>query len=204
MADDSFIEKLFVFKFPTCTTNQDYTIEIPLKIPYRGNVKELTYRVMSSFKLPCYVETDLMNSLSETVEKWTQEYYDERDDKLIDAAVRGELDVERIVKDWERAYKTKTVEYAEPIGTTDEELFAAAYHRLVHSPSLEPILQAEHKYGKDVTEVIQIRDGEYEQLTQKLDFLHYITFYILILLRLGCFETITSVRSRFYKNAQNF
>ncbi|XP_015112334.1 protein C12orf4 homolog [Diachasma alloeum] len=167
MAEDPFVEKLFVFKFPTCTTNEDYTLEIPIKIPYRGNVTEFAYRIMSSFKLPPYVETDLMNSLDETVDKWTQEYYDERDDKLIDAAINGELDVERIVKDWEKAYKTKTVEYAEPIGTTDEELFAAAYHRLVHSPSLEPILQAEHKYGKDVTEVIQIRDGEYEQLTQK-------------------------------------
>uniref|UniRef100_A0A0C9RB08 CL004_0 protein n=1 Tax=Fopius arisanus TaxID=64838 RepID=A0A0C9RB08_9HYME len=167
MDNDLSIEKLFVFKFPTCTTNEDYALEIPIRIPYHGNVTEFAYRIMSSFKLPSYVETDLMDSLTENVGKWTQEYYDDRDDKLIDAAINGKLDVERIVKDWEKAYKTKTVEYAEPIGTTDEELFAAAYHRLVHSPSLEPILQAEHKYGKDVTEVIQIRDGEYEQLTQK-------------------------------------
>ncbi|XP_063971996.1 protein C12orf4 homolog [Diachasmimorpha longicaudata] len=167
MAENPYVEKLFVFEFPTCTTNENYTLEIPIKIPYRGNVTEFAYRVMSSFKLPPYVETDLMNSLAEAVDKWTQEYYDERDDKLIDAAINGELDVEKIVKEWEKAYKTKTVEYAEPIGTTDEELFAAAYHRLVHSPSLDPILQAEHKYGKDVTEVIQIRDGEYDQLTQK-------------------------------------
>lgn len=168
MADDNYVEKLYTYKYPTCTTNQDYTLEIPLKIPHHGSIKELAYRIMSSFKLPCYIEEDLIKSLDETVKKWTQNYYDERDDKLIESATTGNIEIEKIIKAWEKVYKEKTAEYAEPIGTTDEELFAAAYHRLVHSPSLEPILHAEHKYGKDVTEVIQIRNLEYEQLTQKL------------------------------------
>lgn len=172
MADDNYVEKMYTYKFPTCSTNQNYTLEIPIKIPYHSSIKELAHRVMGSFKLPCYIETDLMNSLEHTVKQWTQEFYDNRDEKLIEAAQSGELELEKIIKTWEKAYKEKTVEYAEPMGTTDEELFAAAYHRLVHSPSLEPILQAEHKYGKDVTEVIQIRDSEYEQLTQK--YLYYL------------------------------
>ncbi|KAK0078515.1 hypothetical protein PV325_002398 [Microctonus aethiopoides] len=167
MADDNYVEKLYIYKYPTCTTNQDYTLEIPLKIPHHGSIKELAYRIMSSFKLPCYIEEDLIKSLDETVKEWTQNYYDERDDKLIESATTGNIEIEKIIKAWEKVYKEKTAEYAEPIGTTDEELFAAAYHRLVHSPSLEPILHAEHKYGKDVTEVIQIRNLEYEQLTQK-------------------------------------
>ncbi|XP_008217219.1 protein C12orf4 homolog isoform X2 [Nasonia vitripennis] len=122
---------------------------------------------MSSFKLPCYVEIELLNSLETSIKEWTTKFHDERSEKLIDAAKNGDLDVEEIIKNWEKVYKQKTAEYAEPMGTTDEELFAAAYHRLVHSPSLEPILQAEHKFGKDVTEVINMRDKDYNQLTQK-------------------------------------
>ena len=167
---EEYTEKTFVFNFPTCTTNENYTLEIPLRIPYTGSVKELTHRIMSAFKLPCYVENDLLISLQSTVKQLSLEFYDERAEKLIDNARNGELDVEEIIKNMEKAYKLKTVEYAEPMGTTDEELFAAAYHRLVHSPSLEPILQAEHKYGKDVTEVIQSRDFDYEHLTKTFVF----------------------------------
>lgn len=168
MAEEESTVQTFLFKFPTCTTNEEYNLEIPLRIPYNGSVKELMHRIMTSFKLPCYVEKDLLDSLQVAVKELTLKFYDERAEKLIDAACSGDLDVEEIIKNMEKAYKQKTVEYAEPMGTTDEELFAAAYHRLVHSPSLEPILQAEHKYGKDVTEVIQMRDSDYEQLTKKL------------------------------------
>lgn len=164
---EEFIEKTFVFKFPTCTSDQEYTLEIPVKIPYEGCKKELVHRLMSSFKLPCYVEADLLSSLESTIKEWTLKFHDDKAEKLINSAKDGSLDVEEIIKKWEKVYKLKTAEYADPIGTTDEELFAAAYHRLVHSPSLEPILQAEHKFGKDVTEVIKMRDKDYEQLTQK-------------------------------------
>ncbi|OXU24826.1 hypothetical protein TSAR_007592 [Trichomalopsis sarcophagae] len=165
--EEEYVEETFVFKFPTCTTNEEYTLQIPIKIPFRGSVKELVHRIMSSFKLPCYVEIELLNSLETRIKEWTTKFHDERSEKLIDAAKNGDLDVEEIIKNWEKVYKQKTAEYAEPMGTTDEELFAAAYHRLVHSPSLEPILQAEHKFGKDVTEVINMRDKDYDQLTQK-------------------------------------
>lgn len=161
------VEKLFIFKFPTCATNQEYTLEVPLEIPYHGSIKELVHRIMQSFKLPFYVESDLLNSLETSIKEWTLKFHDDKAEKLITAVKGGELDVEEIIKKWEKLYKETTSEYAEPIGTTDEELFAAAYHRLVHSPSLEPILQAEHKFGKDVTEVIKMRDKDYEHLTDK-------------------------------------
>lgn len=166
-AEEECVEKTFVYKFPACTTNQEYTLEVPIRIPYHGSIKELMHRVMSSFKLPCYVESDLLESLRRGIEELTLQFHDEKAEKLIEAAKAGTLDLEDIIKNWEKIYKQKTVEYSDPIGTTDEELFAAAYHRLVHSPSLEPILQAEHKFGRDVTEVIQMRDTGYEHLTQK-------------------------------------
>ncbi|XP_051171120.1 protein C12orf4 homolog [Leptopilina boulardi] len=164
---EDYIENSFVFTFPTCTTNQEHKLEIPLRIPFQGSIKELVHRTMLAFKLPSYIEKDLFESLESTVKNLTLKFYDEKAEKYIDAAVEGDLDVEEIIKNWEKMYKQKTVEYAEPLGTTDEELFAAAYHRLVHSPSLEPILQAEHKYGGDVTKVTEMRNAAQEQLTRK-------------------------------------
>jgi len=55
-ADQEAVERTFVFKFPTCTTKQEYKLEVPIYIPYSGSIKELTQRLISSFKLPCYVE----------------------------------------------------------------------------------------------------------------------------------------------------
>ena len=188
MPEDEFVEKTFIYKFPTCTTNQEYVLEVPLKIPYGGNVKELMYRIMSSFKLPCYVESDLLQSLEHAIKTLTLEFYDEKAEKALEDTISGNLDIEDIIKNWEKTYKQKTAEYADPIGTTDEELFAAAYHKLVHSPSLEPILQAEHKFGRDVTEVIQMRDSHYEQLTQKLVAIlyHVVKNFLYIFLTLLC------------------
>lgn len=54
--DQEAVERTFVFKFPTCTTKQEYRLEVPIYIPYSGSIKELTQRLISSFKLPCYVE----------------------------------------------------------------------------------------------------------------------------------------------------
>jgi hypothetical protein len=54
--DQETVERTFVFKFPTCTTKQEYKLEVPIYIPYSGSIKELTQRLITSFKLPCYVE----------------------------------------------------------------------------------------------------------------------------------------------------
>ncbi|KYM96432.1 PREDICTED: protein C12orf4 homolog [Cyphomyrmex costatus] len=166
-AEEEYVERTFVYKFSTCTTNQEYTLEIPLKIPYHGSIKELMHRIMSSFKLPCYVESDLLKSLQRDIKEFTLQFHDEKAEKFMEAAKAGSLDLEEIIKNWEKIYKQKTVEYSDPIGTTDEELFAAAYHRLVHSPSLERILQEEHQRGRNVTKVIRMRNTAYEYLTQQ-------------------------------------
>jgi hypothetical protein len=54
--DQETVERTFVFKFPTCTTKQEYKLEVPIYVPYSGSIKELSQRLISSFKLPCYVE----------------------------------------------------------------------------------------------------------------------------------------------------
>lgn len=51
------ISKNFVFKFPTCTTNQEYELEVPVEIPFYGDVTELTERIISVFDIPIYVKS---------------------------------------------------------------------------------------------------------------------------------------------------
>ncbi|XP_069673035.1 FERRY endosomal RAB5 effector complex subunit 3 isoform X2 [Periplaneta americana] len=166
-ADQESIETLFVFKFPTCTTKQESTVEVPIYIPYSGSIKELTQRIISSFKLPCYVEKDMQPALDEFVKKETMKYYDDVSEKLIQNAKDGEIDVDEIIKTWEKTFKEETVEYADPHGATDEELFSTVYHRLVHSPALETMLQVEHSYALAVRELTGQRDEQVTALTQK-------------------------------------
>lgn len=61
----------------------------------------------------------------------------------------------------------ETAEYADPRGSTDEELFATVYHKLVHSPALEAMLQVEHSYSIAVNEMTTQRDDELATLTER-------------------------------------
>ncbi|VVC90049.1 unnamed protein product [Leptidea sinapis] len=55
-----------------------------------------------------------------------------------------------IIKNWEKSFKDNVLEYAEQKGSSDEEVFAAAYHKLVHSPALDTIMQVESSYANTV------------------------------------------------------
>ncbi|XP_066995761.1 ferry endosomal RAB5 effector complex subunit 3 isoform X3 [Anabrus simplex] len=66
-----------------------------------------------------------------------------------------------------RMLKKETIEYAERRGATDEELFSTVYHKLVHSPALEAILQVEHSYALAVRELTGQRDEQVAALTSK-------------------------------------
>lgn len=64
-------------------------------------------------------------------------------------------------------FAQETVEYADPRGSTDEELFATVYHKLVHSPALEAMLQVEHSYSLAINEMTCQRDDELTLLTDR-------------------------------------
>lgn len=64
-------------------------------------------------------------------------------------------------------FKENIVEYAEQKGTSDEEIFAAAYHKLVHSPALETILQVENSYAQTVISTLESQDADIKNLTQR-------------------------------------
>lgn len=51
--------------------------------------------------------------------------------------------------------------------TDDIELFSTVYHKLVHSPALETILQVENSYSLETQEIIQARDQDLAELSTK-------------------------------------
>ncbi|XP_046973011.1 protein C12orf4 homolog isoform X1 [Vanessa cardui] len=160
--------KTFEFSFPTCTNEELlYKLEVPVQIPYDGSTRELVQRVLKMFHIPVYLEDELNEKLAEFVSEETKNFHNERDAKLIDQFKNNELDVESVIKNWEKQFKENVVDFAEQKGTSDEEVFAAAYHKLVHSPALETIMQVESSYAKTVMNMLKNRDEDIQKLTQK-------------------------------------
>ncbi|CAH0720983.1 unnamed protein product, partial [Brenthis ino] len=162
------VSKTFIFSYPTCT-NEDllYTLEVPMEIPYAGSTRELVQRLINMFNLPVYIEDDLNEKLAQFVSEETKTFHNERDAKLLDQLKNNELNVDGIVKNWEKLFKENVVDFAEQKGSSDEEVFAAAYHKLVHSPALETIMQVESAYAKTVMDMLKNRDEDIEKLTKR-------------------------------------
>lgn len=114
-----------------------------------------------------YYFTELNEKLAQFVAEETKNFHNERDKKLLNQLKNSEINVEGIIKNWEKLFKDNVMEFAEQKGTSDEEVFAAAYHKLVHSPALETILQVENSYAKTVMNTLKSRDEDIEKLTQK-------------------------------------
>ncbi|XP_061723241.1 LOW QUALITY PROTEIN: protein C12orf4 homolog [Cydia pomonella] len=167
--------KTFKFSYPTCT-NEDvfFHLEVPVQIPgARSGGRELVQRAMAMFHVPVYLEDELNEKLAQFIAEESKKFHDERDAQLL-AALRGgegggnlEGGAEGAVKRWERRFKEHVREYAEQKDTSDEEVFAAMYHKLVHSPALETVLRAEAGYAAEVRAATAARDADVKQLTQR-------------------------------------
>ncbi|XP_034253168.1 protein C12orf4 homolog [Thrips palmi] len=161
------VEKKFMFEFPTLTTDDKHQFEVPIHIPFSGNIRELAQRLITLFKVPVYIEKDLEEKLKSFVDKETLLFHDTVAEDALKKAQNGEIDAEEVIKKFERLFKEETAEYADPRGSTDEELFATVYHKLVHSPALEGMLQVEHSYSIAVNEMTTQRDDELASLTER-------------------------------------
>ncbi|KAJ0170965.1 hypothetical protein K1T71_013737 [Dendrolimus kikuchii] len=158
--------KIFKYSYPTCTNKEIlYKLEVPVEIPHNGSTRELVQRVLKMFHIPVYLEEELNERLAQFVSEETKNFHNERDEKLLNQLKNSEINVEGIVKNWEKLFKDNVVEFAEQKGTPDEEVFAAAYHKLVHSPALETILQVENSYAKTVMNTLKNRDDDIAKLT---------------------------------------
>lgn len=59
------------------------------------------------------------------------------------------------------------VEFGEKRCASDEELFATAYHKLVHSPALETMLQLEHMYSKTIRQKTEEKNNLIKKLSDR-------------------------------------
>ncbi|XP_013196140.1 protein C12orf4 homolog [Amyelois transitella] len=162
------LTKNFKYSFPTCTNEEIlFKLDVPVEIPYSGCTRELVQRVINMFHIPVYLEDELNEKLAEFVATETKNFHNDRDEKLINQLKNSELNVDGIVKNWEKMFKENVMEFAEQKGTSDEEVFAAAYHKLVHSPALETILQVENSYAKTVSSMLKNRDEDVQKMTER-------------------------------------
>lgn len=130
--------------------NCEYGFEHNVSIPCEDPVSELVYILIIRHNLPIYVEKELTEDLQKFIKECSTEYFNEETTKLITDAKENKINLEDITKEWENIFKEEMAEYGECRCASDDELFATAYHKMVHSPALETMLQLEHMYSKTV------------------------------------------------------
>ncbi|XP_017775002.1 PREDICTED: protein C12orf4 [Nicrophorus vespilloides] len=142
------------------------TITTYINIPYEGSIEELAHVLILNEKLPKYMAKDLIKSLSQFIEKHTIILEDEHITKLL-LNGKESTDFEDVTKEWEKLIKEEMAEYGEQRCASDEELFATAYHKMVHSRALETMLQLEHMYAKIVRKRCEEKNRQINDMSEK-------------------------------------
>lgn len=119
----------------------------------------------SSFrKTQFFLISDLEEKLKRFVETENQAYYDDCDEELLGRARDGSIDIEEIIKNYEKLYKEEIADPSEIVGPNDDEIFAQSFHTLVHSSSLPAILQKEKTYADVIANLNRKMNEEMETL----------------------------------------
>ncbi|KAK9891392.1 hypothetical protein WA026_014633 [Henosepilachna vigintioctopunctata] len=147
--------------------NYEKLIEKEIPIPYTKSVQELAYILITKYELPKYIEKELVKDLTDFIEEKERQFYDTYLEDEISRAKKDPEFLEDLTKQWEKLFKEETAEFADKKCTSDEELFASAYHKLVHSPALETILSVEHLYAKAVRRRTDQKDAFIQDLSEK-------------------------------------
>ncbi|XP_044256776.1 protein C12orf4 homolog isoform X2 [Tribolium madens] len=147
--------------------HDDKPFEVDIKIPFEGSVGELAHVLILKNNLPIYVEKDLADKLSQFISDWSIKHNNEHTAALIDDARNDKTNIDEITKEWEKLMREETAEYGERRCASDEELFATAYHKMVHSPALETMLQLEHMYSKTVRAKTEEKNKCIQNLSMK-------------------------------------
>lgn len=142
-----------------------YPIDFPL---FHETINELAHRIAEE-KMPPLMVTldahlDIQRKLSEFYNTENQKNADAEDEKLLNSARLGAIDIDALVETMDNKYKDEVIEFATKIGPSDDEIFAQSFHRLVHSSSLMDILRKEQNYAKIMIEMTKHRDNEVNAL----------------------------------------
>ncbi|XP_044533535.1 protein C12orf4 homolog [Gracilinanus agilis] len=158
-------EREFVYKFNV--GSQCCELKVPLKFPVQENPNNLHGRLMLLHNLPCFIENDLKESLSQFVEEESLRDYDREAEAALEALKTGEVDVHELTSAWAKTYTETTLEHARPEEPSWDEDFADVYHDLIHSPASETLLNLEHNYFVSISELIGERDVELKKLRER-------------------------------------
>ncbi|ELV09163.1 hypothetical protein TREES_T100006096 [Tupaia chinensis] len=120
--------------------------------------------------LPCFIENDLKEALSQFIEEESLQDYDRDAEASLEAVKSGEVDLHQLAGTWAKAYAETTLEHARPEEPSWDEDFADVYHDLIHSPASETLLNLEHNYFVSISELIGERDVELKKLRERLLF----------------------------------
>ncbi|XP_056630066.1 protein C12orf4 [Diorhabda sublineata] len=147
--------------------NCEYGFEHSILIPCEDPVNELVYILIIRHNLPIYVEKELTEDIQKFIKERSTEYFNEETSKLITDAKENIINLEDITKEWENILKEEMAEYGECRCASDDELFATAYHKMVHSPALETMLQLEHMYSKTVRQKTEEKKRLIQELSER-------------------------------------
>ncbi|XP_021103728.1 protein C12orf4 homolog isoform X1 [Heterocephalus glaber] len=160
-------EREFVYAFKV--GNESFELRVPLKFPVQENASHLHGRLMLLHNLPCFIENDLKESLSQFIEEESLQDYDGDAEAALEGVKSGEVDLHQLASTWAKAYAETTLEHARPEEPSWDEDFADVYHDLIHSPASETLLNLEHNYFVSISELIGERDVELKKLRERQD-----------------------------------
>ncbi|XP_004416037.1 PREDICTED: protein C12orf4 homolog [Odobenus rosmarus divergens] len=158
-------EREFVYEFKV--GSQCLELRVPLKFPIQENASHLHGRLMLLHSLPCFIEKDLKEALSQFIEEESLRDYDRDAEASLEAVKSGEVDLHQLAGSWAKAYAETTLEHARPEEPSWDEDFADVYHDLIHSPASETLLNLEHNYFVSISELIGERDVELKKLRER-------------------------------------
>ncbi|XP_006862737.1 PREDICTED: uncharacterized protein C12orf4 homolog [Chrysochloris asiatica] len=158
-------EREFVYEFKV--GSQCLELKVPLQFPVEEDASHLHGRLMLLHNLPCFIESDLKEALSQFIEEESLRDYDRDAEASLDAVKSGEVDLHQLASTWAKAYAETTLEHARPEEPSWDEDFADVYHDLIHSPASETLLNLEHNYFVSISELIGERDVELKKLRER-------------------------------------
>ena len=78
-------------------------------------------------------------------------------------------DTDKAINSWTEQFAENSAQFSSPSERTssNDATFSEVYHKLIHSPALETLLQLEHTYAMAVAEVIKAWENAQEIITKR-------------------------------------
>jgi hypothetical protein len=142
-------------------------LEVQLQVPYEGKIKELVHRVMKQNSCPCYHENDLSQKLCSFISQQTNDHMNTFSDNIITRAL-DDKNIDKGISQWVNKYTNNHAHFT-TIKEATEDPFPSLYHQLIHSPILSTLLQLEHAYTMDMSDICSAGKNAISMIQKKHD-----------------------------------